>query len=796
MNKGLIILLNFLIVLIFTLSTLPVLYANDITQTIRGQIIDKESKSPLTAANVLLLESDPPIVAVSDANGNFRIDNVNVGLVSLQITYMGYRPVVLPNIRLSSGRELILTIEMEEMVFTTEEFIIEGEQEKHSPINEMASVSSRTFNADDTRRFAGSLNDPSRMATNFAGVGVANDDRNDIIIRGNSPMGLLWRLEGVDIPNPNHFSSLGTTGGPVSILNNNLLDNSDFFTGAFPAEYGNALAGVFDLRMRRGNNEKREYVGQIGFNGFELGAEGPFKKDYAGSYLVNYRYSTLSVFQSLGFSLGTGDATPQYQDVSYKLNFPVGNTGRLSLFGIAGKSYIELLYDSEDTTDIFSVRGFDAYYGAQMGVTGASFRHFFNNDLFMDFALAASTTSQKIRLDSISVADDSRHLFFGDKSSEHKLTAFITLNKKFNARNTIQTGALKEKLFYNYADSVLNDDGNYRQIRNFDGSSYFNSLYFQWQHKFTNDFTLNTGIYASYFEIHNKIFVEPRAGLRWRFRPRQTLSFGAGMHSQRQPLSVYFYRTPIDPAQGTYLETNKELGPTKSIHLISSYENILTENLFLKTEIYYQYLYEVPVRRNLYPHFSMLNAGADFGIPGVDSLVNEGTGRNYGIEVTLEKFFSRQYYGLFTVSLFESKYTGADGLERNTAFNSNKVFNLLGGKEFNIGDKGLLSFDIRTVWSGGRRFIPIDLDSSRSADRAVYITEEAYNERFEDYFRLDFRISFSIERKKMTHQWHLDIQNVTDRRNVFIREYDVITEEIVTSYQLGLFPIVQYRVLF
>jgi hypothetical protein len=148
------------------------------------------------------------------------------------------------------------------------------------------------------------------MASNFAGVSGANDARNDIIIRGNSPSGLLWQLEGLNIPNPNHFGSLSSTGGPVSMLNNNVLDKSDFMTSAFPAQYGNALSGVFDLSLRNGNNEKYEFLGQVGFNGFELGAEGPFSKNSKSSFLINYRYSTLALFQQIGINFGTGSATP------------------------------------------------------------------------------------------------------------------------------------------------------------------------------------------------------------------------------------------------------------------------------------------------------------------------------------------------------------------------------------------------------------------------------------------------------------------------------------------------------
>lgn len=183
-------------------------------------------------------------------------------------------------------------------------------------------MSARQLSTDEAFRYAGTRSDPSRMAQNFAGVSGTNDGRNDIIIRGNSPVGVLWRMDGIDIPNPNHFSTLGATGGPVSILNINTLKNSDFLTSAFPAQYGNALAGVFDLKLRNGNNEKNEFIGQLGFNGFEFGAEGPLNKNSKASYLVNYRYSMVAALQSIGLNFGTGSATPYYQNSTFKINIP------------------------------------------------------------------------------------------------------------------------------------------------------------------------------------------------------------------------------------------------------------------------------------------------------------------------------------------------------------------------------------------------------------------------------------------------------------------------------------------
>ena len=208
-----------------------------ITQNVRGSIVDKDSKTPLPGANIVISTLDPVKGTATDPNGHFKIEKIPVGRHSIKISYVGYEPIIMQNIELSSGKELILNLELQESVMM-EEVVIEAEGEKEKSINKMATVSARTFSIEETQRYAGSLNDVARMAQNFAGVQGADDSRNDIVIRGNSPTGVLFRLDGVDIPNPNHFALMGTTGGPVSLLNNNVLDNSDFMTGAFPAEYG------------------------------------------------------------------------------------------------------------------------------------------------------------------------------------------------------------------------------------------------------------------------------------------------------------------------------------------------------------------------------------------------------------------------------------------------------------------------------------------------------------------------------------------------------------------------------
>ena len=662
------------------------------TQTIRGRILDKQSKFPLIGANVVVLGTNPLKGAASDANGYFVINEVPLGRHQIRISYLGYQEQTIPNVLVNAGKQTILNLALQESIEMGEEIVIKAEKDKTRTNNEMALLSARGFTIEETSRYAGSRNDPSRMAQNFAGVSGSNDSRNDIIIRGNSPTGLLWRLDGIDIPNPSHFGALGTTGGPVSMLNYNTLANSDFLTGAFPAEYGNAVSGVFDLQMRTGNNSKREYMAQIGFNGFELGAEGPFSKNSNATYMANYRYSTLALFNAVGISFGTGTAIPNYQDLSFKVDVPTKNAGRFSVFGVGGFSNIDLLSSETefDPNDLFTQSSDDIRQKTSMGVVGFTHLYFFNKKTYSQLNLAVSRATEGVTIDSVIRDDVSKQvqqlIYRGALNFEQvKYTLREQINHKINARNNINLGVILDWYQISMVDSFLVDNGSrFRKLRDFDGGSALLRGYFQWQHRFNDQLTLNAGVHYQQFLLNNVNAIEPRAALKYSFTPTQSISIGAGMHSQLQPLQVYFQEQ-----EGTGIRSNENLGFTQSSHLVFGYDNSLTPNLRLKVEAYYQQLSNVPVDPTL-PQFSLINAGTDFGIPSRDNLVNEGTGTNYGVEVTLEKFYSKGYYFLLTGSFFESKYEGFDKVERNTAFNGNFVANGLFGKEWKIGKKNTL----------------------------------------------------------------------------------------------------------
>ncbi|MBL4625351.1 MAG: TonB-dependent receptor [Flavobacteriales bacterium] len=780
----------FLLILLLSFSW-NWLSAQELTQTIRGTIVDKESQMLLPGVTVILLNADPVKGTTTNIDGKFRLENVPVGRAGIKVTFIGYQPITTSNMVITSGKEVVLSLELTEQINTLNEVVIAAEVDKREALNKMALVSARSFTVEETQRYAGALNDPSRMAANYAGVTLAGDARNDIIIRGNSPAGLLWRLDGFNIPNPNHFGALGSTGGPVTMLNNNLLANSDFMTGAFPAEYGNALSGVFDLKLRNGNNEKHEFIGQVGVNGFELGAEGPvFKK---GSFLVTCRHSNVAAFRALGIPLGWG-STPNFKDFTFKIDLPTGlKYGRFSLFGLGGISNIELL-DKDDNFAKPSNTGEDILFGSNTGVIGLSHLYFFNETLRSELRISVSGWENKVNVDSISENTGEKFRRFANKSSEVKYAVNYKLNKKFNKQNNARVGIIGDVINYNLADSVL-ENTKYRTLRDIDGSSFLVQSYFQWQHKFSNTFVLNSGVNYLHFALNNAYSLEPRVGLRWQFSERSSINFGSGLHSKILPLGIYFIETP-DYLTGNTEKTNESLGFQKSAHLVIGYDHDFNTNLRFKIESYYQHLYNVPVEQNP-SNYSMLNEGADFVLSNTDSLINDGTGRNYGLDITLEKFFGKNYYFLISGSLFDSKYKGSDDIERNTAFNQNYTLNALAGVEVNLGKNGKHTLNLNGKWNitGGNRIKPIDLEASKLAGSTKY-SKDICVDQYKGYSRADLEITYKQNRKRLTHEWSIEIQNLFNQKNTFREAYNKKNQEIITQYQLGFQPMFFYRVVF
>lgn len=768
---------------------------------VRGTVVDAFTGAPLIGANVVIKEITPLKAAATNSEGIFVIENVPLGRFSFVASYMGYYSQNQQNVMVVSGKETVLNFSLEEKVNMLNDVVIKPMLNKEKPLNENALISARSFSVEETERYAGSLGDPARMAANFAGISQSNDSRNDIIIRGNSPMGLLWRVNGIEVTNPNHFGAQGTTGGPVSMLNNNLLKNSDFLTSAFPSEFGNALSGVFDINLRTGNNEKYEFTGQVGFNGFEAAAEGaiPLGKNRKGSFIADFRYSTLELMNDIGLygkgsSLGT--AIPQYKDFTFVADLPT-RIGKFSITQLWGSSFISMgrHFEIEESSNYNQI-GFATDFGALLNVSALSHKLYFSENTSVKSTFSYQVSKNTLKLDTINYDNKTYFNQYGKDEKEEKISATMQLKHKFSSKDNITAGFIYDHYITNFNDSAYNKMYRKRLYLNQEENQQSNlyKTYLNWQHKFSDRLMINVGIFDQYYDLSQENSPEPRFGLQWNVASKHAFSIGYGMHSQTQPRTTYFEKS-YNHTTKTYEQNNLHMKFTQSHHFVIGYDFNSGYDFRIKTELYYQHLSKVPVSKTIL-EYSMLNYGSGFFVPNADSLVNEGSGKNYGMELTVEKFMSKGFYGLFTVSVFNSLYKGYDNVWRNSAFNNNFVLNLLAGYEWKIGKKNYLTVDGRVTYAGGMRYVPIDLNISIANSEERYDWKHAYEKRHKDYFRSDIRIGFKQNFKKVTQEFALDLQNVTNYKNVFNESFNPYTQEISTVYQQGFMPMMLYRIIF
>ncbi len=761
-------------------------------QNIRGTITDKLSLVPIRGASIQFVYDTMLSAAITDSVGMYILRNIAPGRYELRITNEGYKELNIPNVVVTSGKETILDLTMEESFKRLKEVVVKASG-KAGTINKLATVSARTFSMEEVNRYAGGRSDPARLAANFAGVSAPDDSRNDIVIRGNSPVGVLWRIDGMNVTNPNHFATVGTTGGAVSALNTNMLKSSDFFTSAFPAEYGNAVSGVFDLGFRNGNTEKREHTLQVGLvTGLEGMTEGPVAKGSNASYLVAYRQSVAFLASTLGINIGTA-ATPTYKDLSFKVNSGNTRLGTFSLFGILANSSIGIaggktgsLYAPPDNTDLYSA----------IGIVGIKHLKILNSRSYITSSIGVNYAKNTQDQSTADTGNNSRSIE-EEKVIQTTYVAAVAYNTKVNSR-----------LFFKFGlqDQLIDLDLYYRTRRNlpdwlqiWDSKSYTHlaQAYAHMKYSLSEKLTANVGLHTQKLFLNsNSTSLEPRLGLKYDVGAKSSFSLGLGLHAQMQPVNIYFNEMQY----ATTTNTNKDLGFTKSQHYVLGYDWQPIKNWRVKAEVYYQYLYNVPVD-SFSSSYSMLNTGSSFKPDLSVNLKNNGTGTNYGAEVTLEKFFSNSYYGLFTASVYESKYKGSDGVEHNTAFNGTYVYNILAGKEFKVGGerRNKFSTDLKFTNAGGRYHTPIDLTASQNAGNMVLKGDDyAYSTRYDDYFRLDFKMSYvhNSRSKKLSQTFSLDLQNVTNHKNVFSQSYDNGSKSVMYTYQLGFFPNFIYKLQF
>ena len=758
------------------------------SQVIRGKVIDAEAKIGLQGANVIVLNSNPLLGITTGIDGAFRIRDVPVGRHSVKVTFVGYKTVVIPEILVSSGKEMVITVELEEVAVTEKEFEVKASVDKDKPIDRMALVGARSFNTDESRRYAGSVDDPMRAVSNLAGVvSNAGDNSNQIMIRGNSPKGLLWCVEGVDIPNPNHFAYVGTSGGGFTIFSSLVLSNSDFYTAAFPAQYNNALSGVFDMRFRTGNNEKYENAVQLGIQGIDVSSEGPLSKSHTSSYLFNYRYSILYFLQYIDPWLK--NSLPIFQDLSFKINIPTPKAGTFSLVGIGGISSIKSTPEKDSSSWATIDDRSQSLLGNKMGAIALIHEIYLSKQSFLRSYISA--TYNEIT-DNESLMTKGYELRPEDSTSQKnfRFTGSVTYNRKFGTKFTLRSGIKYSQLFYDL--DVKSTDpltGTYGWVARGSGNTGLVQAYCEAKTLIAPNLEMTEGLSFTDFLLNLHYAIEPRIAIRWQIDQKHALSAGFGMHSQLEDIGAYLTGIPVN--ETTSIPVNKFLDLNRALHFVLGHDFLIRQDMRLLTEVYYQHLYDIPVKPGSY--YSMINSSGEYYN---DTLVNKGSGWNAGVDFTFEKFLTHQYYYLITVSLFDSRYKGGDGVWRNSEFNTNYVINLLGGKEWTVRKKNILGLNLKGSFTGGEYYVPIDLKNSIAQHTEILDETDAYKPRLPAFFYLDLTITFRTNHKKYSGIWALQIRNLLNQHPDVGYVYDDFKHAIEPQSSLGIIPLISYKVEF
>ena len=765
-----------------------------LTETLKGTVLDKASRLPLQGVTVRLSSNSSVKAFTTDQNGVFRLTGVPLGRQVLLASMTGYKSVVLSELLITSGKENVLNLEMEPQTNNLNEVVVNANSGK-KPLNQMAMTSGRSFSPEETNRYAGAFFDPARMAQSFPGV-VAGGDDNEIIVRGNSPKSLQWRLEGIEIVNPNHFGTEGASGGGISMINTTVLSASDFYTGGLAAEYGNALSGVFDLKFRKGNTDKREYAFNIGVLGAGATLEGPFKKGGGASYLISYRYSSLSLLEKVGVEVSDA-GTPKYQDLSFNFVFPTRKAGTFSLFGIGGLGKLDKVADRDYTKWEERFDGYDMRLGFNAGSAGLKHLYIASNKLYFNSIVSVSASRSSNTTDTLTQSYEPG-LEHKDQYTNTAIRYAGSLNYKLNGSNTIRAGVNASLLKYNlYALSYDTQLQGLKELVNQKGSTSSYDAFIQHKAELNSRLTLNTGLHTNYFNLSSSWTVEPRLGLNWQLSADQVLSFGTGLYSRLEPLSYYFAKSGGVSGQ---VQPLKALRPTKSAQAVMGYEKLFGGNLKFKTEVYYQHLYDVPVSIDPDVNFSLLNVSDNSAITSSSyrELVNKGTGKNYGIELSLEKSLSKGYYFIATSSLFDSKFKALSGRAFNTAFNTRYVGNLLAGKEWIAGKKrnNIFGLNAKLIYAGGRRYSPILAEESFRLDEEVIDQDRINTLTADPYVRVDFSSSYRVNSKKVSHLIILDIQNLLNKENTMGMYYNSSKRIIEPQKWSGIIPTINYRIEF
>ena len=733
----------------------------------------------------ITVENGTTLATISDTEGNFVINDVPVGRHSVRATFIGYEPVLLKEQLVTSGKELVLTLKMRESISELGEVVIKPRVNKQLPLNEMAQVGARMFSVEEASRYAGGMADPARTASMFAGVATGGAT-NGISIHGNSPQMLQWRVEGVEVNNPNHFAEITEAGGGIfTSLNGTVLANSDFLTGAMPAEYGNALSGVFDMKMRVGNNTKYEHAVQVGTLGVDFASEGPLCKGSKASYLVNYRYSFLEIAKKI-HAINMEKATLDYQDLSFKLNMPTTKAGTFAVWftGLID-NYENEVPDVPEWETLWDMN--DSWSRQRNCAMGVTHNYRFKSGGTLHSSVAYTGAYRKLGVTNYDEQMTKTPGMDG-RNSERNVIISTQHQYKVSSRYTMQNGFEHRHMAFNtWLDWIHEAGGPLYRVYESDGNTGLTRLYSSHKVALSNRLSTVTGVNVMWFNLNNQWLVEPRVSVQYKTSPSSTLSLAYAMNSRKENTDTYFVNDT----------SNSNLGLTRSHHISASFAQRLGENAMIKIEPYWQWLFDVPVEQGT--TYSILNHRNFFQDR---ALVNEGAGCNYGIDFTLERYLKDGFYGMLTTTLFKSEYRDAQGQWHHSRHDRGFITNILGGKEWMVGKnrKNVFGVNGRLTLMGGDRYTPIPDDITFEdvmlrPDKSVPEIDglDPYNAQKGMNVGYAFSVKYTINKRHTSHHFILEYLQM---RTFQGQTFDLRSHEVVDKFTSLIFPNIAYRVEF
>ena len=750
-------------VLLFIIITFTVQYSfsqSSNTGIIKGTVVDDITQSPVQGATVEIPETSN--LTKTNSKGEFQFNELATGIYQIRVKALGYENHIKSELVVTASKPLETLIKLNPKGITTDLINVEANSfDQSSDVN----VSSINLDYEEIRRAPGATEDISRMLQSAPGIAIGNDQRNDIIIRGGSPAENLILIDGIEIPNINHFGTDGSSSGAIGFINSRFIQSTDMLTGGFPSLYGDKLSGVININFREGS--RKNFFGDVNLSiaGFGAIFEGPLTSK--GSYLFSVRRSYLELVKS-AIRL---TSVPNYWDINLKVVYDLSPKDKLSLIGLSGIDKIDFSGESAEDNPYGNSNSNQNTYA-----TGINYKKLFRKG-FIQTVLAYNVTDYYVK----QIEGQTAEIRFLNEAVNKETGLYTDLKYQLSQSFILNTGlggkyANINNILYlkgdtnaaGYVYDTINANVDIRTSKLF--------MHANLTSKFFNDrVNLNTGFRVDYFEyISNQTYFSPRVGLSVNVNPITSLNFAWGIYHQ-SPEYIWLVSSPA----------NNLLNNIQSIHYIAGIEHFFASDIKANIEVYYKKYDDYPVWIDI-PTYILIDGGAEFGPNIVGQASSAGYGYVNGIDISIHKKLSGNgLYGMLNYSYINSSFTALAGNNKPGAFDPGNQVTLIAGYQFNDGWLAGIKFK----YSGGRPYTPINEQASKQVNRAVFATDDFNSARYPYYMRVDVRVDKKFDFQKSNITAYLELQNVFDRQNIYAYYWNEDYKELSTIYQWAFFPV-------